>query len=496
MAAVLLAACSAGSSPVALDAEPTPSSSAPTTVVPTTNPTTNPTATTGPPAGEPSRSVSAGDERYPELGSDDLDVGHYDVTLRYDGGTSSRLTAYVEISGVLADATDRIALDFDGETPPQVRLDGDLVESDRQGRELLIPLGDVRDAGERFVVEAEVSVPLDRPGFTPERAGIFPTADGLWSVNEPDGVSTWIPANDHPTDKATWTFTFDVPSGLVGVANGTLVADDRDGDRATFVWEQRDPMATYLVLLLVGDYDLVDGATTASGVPLRHAVLADVADVLPAYEDITVAQFAFFEPLFGPFPFDGYGLAIADSQPGLAMETQGRSLFSSLDLDGSTGPLQHLLLAHELAHQWFGNAVSPAQWNDIWLNEGFATYAQWLWLDEAGFQPLAVSAATALAGLPPDGWPLDEPAELFGLVSYDGGAAALHALRLTIGDDAFFAGLRAWVARHDDDAATTEDFRAVMEDVSGVDLTELFDEWVHAERPPSSFPARTQITGA
>jgi aminopeptidase N len=438
-----------------------------------------------------SRSVSAGDERFPFLGSADLDVEHYDVALRYDRDAEPdrRLTGSVVVTGVIVGRTDQLALDYAGDRIDSVRLDGAPVAADLDGRELLLPLGSIREVGSRFEVEIAVAVDLDRPGFSPDAAGIFPTVDGLWSVNEPDGVSTWIPVNDHPTDKAAWTFTLDVPAGLAGVANGELVATTSRDDRSTWRWEQAEPMATYLVLVLVGDYEIVDGATTPTGVPLQHAVLTEEITVLEDYEAITLDQFELFEDLFGPYPLDRYGLAIADSQPGLAMETQGRSLFSSLDLDGSTGVLQHLLLAHELAHQWFGNAVSPAQWNDIWLNEGFATYAQWLWLDHAGLVPLDVSTSQAIGSLPPVGWPLDAPAELFGPVSYDGGAVTLHALRLTVGDTAFFAGLRTWVERHAGDAVTTADFRAVMEDVSDDDLGAFFDAWVHAEQPPRQYPA-------
>jgi aminopeptidase N len=299
-----------------------------------------------------------------------------------------------------------------------------------------------------------------------------------------------MPANDHPTDKASWTFRLRVPEGETAVANGEFTGRSDGDGHTTWTWEQDEPMASYLVLLLIGDYEFVDGGTSRSGVDLFHVVLADERPVLDAYLEVTRAQLAYFEGLFGPYPFDEYGLAIADSAPGLAMETQGRSLFSIGDLDGTLGPLQQSLLAHELAHQWFGNAVSPATWDDIWLNEGFATYAQWLWFDERGWHDLDQVAATQARSAPSSGWPLSAPDELFGSVSYLGGATALHALRLTVGDDAFFEGLRRWVADHLDGTGSTDDFQATMESVAGVGLDDVFEAWVHSEQPPRALPGQ------
>ncbi len=451
------------------------------------------TSTTAVPLdGEPSRSTSVGDRRFPRLGSADLDVASYDVILSYpDDG--ERLVGSVTATIDLVADTDRIALDADGPIVSRATVDATDAPFEQSAGELLVELGEVRPQGDRVVVTVDFTTAVVDQAFGSQSAGLFPTENGLWSVNEPDGLSTWLPVNDHPTDKATWTLAVTVPAGLTAVANGVLVTTRATGEATTWTWAQDEPMASYLLLLLIGDYELVQGGRTASGVELRHTVLADRVDTLEPYLDVTDAQFSFFEPLFGPYPFDRYGLALADSDPNLAMETQGFSLFSAVDLDGKLGFTQHLLLAHELAHQWFGNAVSPAAWDDIWLNEGFATYAQWLWLDEIGQIELDRFAASALAALPPVGWPLSRPTEMFGPVSYDGGATVLHALRLTIGDEAFFETLRQWVSTHLDRTATTDDLQSLAERVSGRDLDEFFATWVHADRIPETLPAPADV---
>jgi aminopeptidase N len=434
-----------------------------------------------------SRSRSAGDDRLPDLGSADLDVEHYDVAIDYDPA-ERLLVGRVVMEGIVTSRTDQISLDAAGFEASAVAVVGREVDFRHDDRDLVIELPEAIEAGSRVEAAIDYELVAGEQDFMFGGAGLFPTRDGLWSVNEPDGASTWMPVSDHPTDKASWTFEITVPSGLTAVANGALIESSESGQSTTWIWDQSEPMASYLITLLVGEYTLVDGGTSSTGVELRHAVLSDRVASLDPYVDVTDEQLVFFERLFGPYPFDRYGLALADSVPGLAMETQGLSLFSATDLDGSLGALQHLLLAHELAHQWFGDAVSPESWNDIWLNEGFATYAQWLWLDEVGLGDLDERAARSLGNLPAEGWPLSEPEQMFGVVSYEGGASVLHALRLTVGDEAFFAGLRAWVAAHLDGSAGTDDFQAVMEQVTGSSLQGFFDAWVHAESIPRSFP--------
>ena len=487
-------ACAVARQPVVIESSPTPESSAPLVAPepPLTSPS-EPIATgTGGPVDStssltPSRSTSIGDERFPELGSSDIDVAHYAVTLAYDDDRRT-MTGTLAATGTLLEPTDQIALDADGPRVTAARSFGAAVDFGQADRELIIELGDVFAPATEFSVEVDYSVPVDEQSFFRGDVGLFATPGGLWSVNEPDGASTWLPVNDHPTDKATWTFEITVGEGVTAIANGELASTSSVDATTTWTWHQTEPMASYLITLLVGEYELVDDGTSPSGVELVSVVLRSRRQTLDVYLAATRQQLAFFEDLFGPYPFDRYGIAITDSVPSLAMETQGLSLFSAADLDGTLGPTQQAFLSHELAHQWFGDAVSPASWDDIWLNEGFATYAEWLWFEAIGLGTAAERAERTLSELPRIGWPLDRPAELFGTVTYQGGAVALHALRQTIGDEAFFAGLRNWVATYLDGAATTLDFQTMMETTSGVDLDRFFDHWVYADVIPSQLP--------
>lgn len=488
------AGCSAASDPVIVISSRAAATSTTSPVSTTVVPTGGDQGGATPPSSSipsipsmPSRSVSAGDLRFPELGSSDLDVEHYLVRLEY-APPDLTLAGTVTATGTLLNPTDQVALDLDGPVVSEVRSDGSPVDFSVGDRELLVELGAVRPVGTQFAIAVDYVVEVGGGNLFDDGAGIFVTPDGLWSVNEPDGASTWMPVNDHPTDKSAWTFEITVPTGSTAIANGALTSTSQGEVTTTWSWEQPEPMASYLVLLLVGDYELVADGTSPSGVALEHVVLAARRDVLDAYTQVTRQQLAFFESLFGPYPFDRYGVAITDSVGGLAMETQGLSLFSVAQLNGDLQPIQHSYLAHELAHQWFGDAVSPASWDDIWLNEGFATYGEWLWLEEIGLGSVGDRAARTLAGLAATGWPLDRPADLFGTVVYQGGATVLHALRTVVGDEAFFAGLRAWVGTHIDASATTADFQVEMETASGLDLTDFFDTWVSAESIPRQLP--------
>jgi aminopeptidase N len=193
---------------------------------------------------------------------------------------------------------------------------------------------------------------------------------------------------------------------------------------------------------------------------------------------------AFLEGAFVPYPFNSAGAIVDDDTVGYALETQTRPVYSRVARESTT--------VHEIAHQWFGNAVSPERWQDIWLNEGWASYVEWLWSEHSG-RDTAQALFDDVMDIPADDsfWNLaiadPAPLGLFHDAVYDRGAATLHALRVKIGDDAFYAASREWLTRYDDSAGTTEDFQAICEEASGQDLQAFFDVWVHTPSKPTTW---------
>ena len=473
-----------------------------------TTPGVAPTTTTGTPeAGTPEADTveagtveagtvefgtGLGDELFPELGAPGVDVLSYDVLLDVDVPKGA-FDAQVDLMVAVDVGLDRLALDARDFDVDSVEVDGAPATFEQTSDELVIDL-----PAERAAVVTATIVYSAAPdgGLSPVGlpAGWFPTEDGAYVLNEPDGARTWLPSNDHPSDKAIWRFEITAPGARTVSANGTLVQTGSDTE--PWVWQSSDPMTTYLVHLVIGDYELIeeDPVELVDGrlLPLTHLVPAGTAEQHQIYFDQTAPQLAYFEEFFGPYPLSEYGLAFVESPPGLAMETQGRSLFAARDFaSGELGFFQHLLLAHELAHQWFGNIVSPAEWTDLWLNESFATYAQWMWLDEVDVASLDFQADSVLParqnGTQATGRPSVE--NLFGFETYDGGAVIVHALRLELGDDVFFALLKRWLADNAGTSQSTEAFIALAEEEAGRDLTEFFDDWLYATDLPDDFPS-------
>jgi aminopeptidase N len=322
------------------------------------------------------------------------------------------------------------------------------------------------------------------PEAVPIAIGWSRYADGVFVVSEPSGAAAWYPANDHPRDKATYTFRITVAKPYVVAANGLLRDTIDNGDTRTYIWLASDPLASYLATVNIGRFvgQIEQGP---NGLPIRNFFPPDVAANARMVFAPTAAMIDYFDDLFGPYPFEAYGVAVADQDLGFALETQTLSVFGR-DLAGAPPEQAESTVAHELAHQWFGDSVSVANWQDIWLNEGFATYAEWLW-QEHDDGPQARDASVEqtyrfVEGAPPPGRP--PPNNLFNGGVYGRGALTLHALRLRIGDEAFFDTLRSYTERYRYGNASSADFIAVAEEISGQDLDAFFDAWLYQAALP------------
>ena len=434
--------------------------------------------------------IGVGDSLFPDLGSPLLDVTHYDIDLTYDP-QAAHIEARVTLDIDAVAGFDSFTLDAVGLDVRSVVVDGVAAGFEVEDPELVISPSAPIAADQSFVVDVEYSAEADgsqvSPGVT---AGWFITDDGTFTLNEPDGARSWLPSNDHPLDKATYTFTVHVPAGITAVANGMLQRHETDGQSDTWVWSIASPMTTYVIQVLTGHYEIVEDEGP-NGLPLIHAIQAGDQELMQPFLDVTADQIDFLDDFFGPFPFANYGLAMTDGVIGGAMEEQTRSLFSQQDFSsGELGYYQHLLLAHELTHQWFGDAVSPAAWSDIWLNESFATYGQWMWLEHVGFETVQESADANLEQRQDGEVATGDPGRrgLFGYEVYDGGAVILHALRLQVGDVMFFDILRSWAGDGYGRSHSSADFIALVEAMTGEDYTTFFDDWLYATDLPDDFP--------
>ncbi len=319
------------------------------------------------------------DPFFPHAGNDGYDVATYDLHLKYDPDTR-------ELAGkatITATATKRLAvfdLDLRGLTVTRVKVAGATATFTRKGQELIVTPHAPVTSGSSFTTVVSyhgVPGPVTDPDGSPD--GWIPTDDGAFVAGEPQGAPTWFPANDTPADKATYTVSMTVPKKLAAIGNGTLVSTTTANGQKTFVWSETRPMASYLATITLGRFDITEEPGT---VPIYLAVdPREAAAAAPAMAKLPEIL-AYEQSLLGRYPFEVAG-AIVDHNAGAgyALETQTKPIYDGAP-DTET-------VAHELAHQWFGDSVSPTTWPDIWLNEGFATYVQWMWVDHSGGHEIA-----------------------------------------------------------------------------------------------------------
>jgi len=425
-----------------------------------------------------------GDLLYPQLGNGGYDVQHYTIELTVDMENSA-IHGATTITALPTEPLSRFNLDLFGLTVDTVMVNAEAATFDRTSHELIITPATALTVDQPFTVTITyggVPEPVADPGVPFEAVGWLDyDEEGIYVLSEPSGAMSWYPVNNHPLDKATYTFRITAPEPYVVAANGLLVEEIDQEDNRTYVWEAGDPMASYLATINIAEFDVIreegpDGLPIINFFPPSRSRWLQ-RDFAPTAEMIT-----YFSDLVGPFPFESYGAIVMGVPFGGALETQTRPVF------GRTATME-MFVAHELAHQWFGNSISLARWQDIWLNEGFATYFHHLWTERTKGKTVfdatmrGIYTTMKLRRMPPPGNP--DLTDLFSASVYERGAWTLHALRLTVGDDTFFQILRTYYDRFQNKNATTDDFITVAEEVSGQSLDDLFQAWLYDEAVPA-----------
>jgi aminopeptidase N len=452
-----------------------------------------------------------GDRLNPGIGNGGYDVQDYDLRLRY--ATTDPAQPLQGDETITARATQGLSqfnLDFAGKSVGRVSVNGQAAAFKRTGEELIIKPASPINIGSTFTVlitnftAAPTKITSDGHSTT-----FFITPDGSATAPQPYDAHLIFPSNDHPRDKATFTFTIDVPAGEDAVANGTETGHVTSNGRTIWTYRMAHPMATELTEIAVGDWDFTPTVQHGS-IAIRAATGASITAGVPPTLALTADELDWMAARVGPYPFETYGTLVANAPRPLpaGLETQTITLIRYNLFTTWPRDVWESGLLHELSHMWFGDSVSPYSWSDVWLNEGHATWYEWTYAEEHGYL-----TADTEGGYPdPQGYAtLDEamhgnyahgdewrkqwgPVALpkSGAVSkfyasqiYYGGALVLYALRQKIGESAFEQVERTWVTRYSDGVASTDDFISLATEISGdASVTPFLRDWVYGEKTP------------
>jgi aminopeptidase N len=444
------------------------------------------TESQGPQAAAQAGLTGIGDPYYPTYGNSGYDVQRYELKVRYEPSTG-KLTGSETVTAQATEDLSKFDLDFHGMTIDRLQVNGQKALFTRQADELVITPAVAITKQSTFTVSVDY-------GGTPQAfsepalglSGFLKTNDGAIVMGEPESATTWFAVNDHPRDKALYDIELTIPSGLAGLSNGVLMGKSTKDGETTWHWNVDSPMAPYLATLIIGNYRVNEA--TCDGKPM----VTGVSNGIPVGQiDQDIARTCeitdFLAQEFGPYPFDAYGgIVINDDRIGFALETQTRPVYSGRFW--RPGASNTVVLAHELAHQWYGDSVSVDTWQHIWLNEGFATYAQWLWQEHIGgtsmqaeFDRRYNDPGNPIWNVAP-GAPGRE--NLFSASVYQRGGMTLVALRKEVGDDIFRQIMRTWAASHKDGLGTSDAFIALAKQISGKDLGDFFTKWLFTKGRP------------
>ena len=419
------------------------------------------------------------DDYFPRYGDLSYDVLHYDLRLDYrvDG---NHLDGRAELHAVALTDVDELHVDLQGLTVSKVRLDTvPVAKFSVRGGKLVVRTKRVIEAGDEFRLVIRYG---GRPRPIPDGDGGMGWEElthGVLVAGQTNGAASWFPCNDRPTNKAGYRIEVTTASPYYVLANGRLISRRAAAGDTTWVYEQAEPMATYLATVQIGRYDARE--IPEAPVPMT-AVLPEGSQAgFEAGFGRQAEMMGFFIRTFGAYPFGSYAVVVTEDPLEIPLEAQSLSVFGSNFLTDDWDSVR--LVAHEMSHQWFGNSLTLAAWRDIWLHEGFACYAEWLWSEESG-GPSADDRAREhwdrLAAAPQDLSLADPGAdEMFDDRVYKRGALLLHALRATIGDETFFSLLQRWVRDNAHGTVTTPMFVELADELAGRPLTDVFEPWLY-----------------
>ncbi len=444
----------------------------------------------------PPEPQGVGDRLFPELGNPGYDVRAYDIAFDYSGDNTKPLDARTVIDADVTaeDGLSRFNLDFTAGKVRSVRVNGRPAKRQSVKEDLVVTPAAALRKGQRMRVEIRHTSPTDKAATS----GWVRTEDGLAMANQADAAHRVFPSDDHPSDKAAFTFRVTAPKALTVVGGGQLKRKvHRSGGRTEWTYRLAHPMATELAQVSIGRSS-VRRSEGPHGLPLRDVVPRKDRKALEPWLEKTPGQLAWLERRLGRYPFETYGLLMADASTGFELETQTLSLFEKELFTSGAVPdwYPESIMVHEAAHQWFGDSVTPVTWDDLWLNEGHATWYEWLYAAERGGPSLASRVRKAYMESdtwrrkfgPPGRLHAAEPGNkinIFRKSVYDGSAILLFALREKIGAQGFDRLQREWVTRHRDANASSDDFVSLVNEVSGEDLSAFLDDWLYAEKTPS-----------
>ena len=428
---------------------------------------------------------SAGDSLFPAVGNTGYDVQHYAIWLGYL--STGRIVATTTITARATRPLSSFSLDLQGLRVTRTVVDGRAATFTRHDDKLVVtPARAVRGSfTARISYRGRPVTHIDPDGAS---EGWVPTDTGATVLAEPVGAMTWFPNNNTPRDKATFRVRVTAPSRLSVAGNGQLVRRVARAGRTTWTWAQRRRQATYLAMVSIGKYDVYRSSmrtTTRRTLPVWSFIEPKYGS-LAAKRRLVPRSIRFLERRFGPYPMNTAGIVVADVGVGYALETQDRPVFDGVP-DTST-------IVHEFAHQWYGDSVTPRDWQDIWLNEGFASHSEDLWAATHGGPTPQQAFRTryeendATADLwTPAPARFTDPADLFGAPVYTRGGMTLQVLRREVGSADFFTILRRWAALKRGRSVTTGQFIALAERVSGENLDQLFEDWLFTAGKPAGY---------